>query len=423
MLILANVNSEALLLKVILQLVVIIAAARMGGWLFKKLGQPLVVGEIATGLLLGPSLLGRLNPELSAQIFPEGTSEIFMVLGQLGLVFLMFIVGLEFDFGHLRTIGRSAAAVAVAGIVLPFALGACLAWSIHSRVAPEYSMPGFVLFMSTALSITAIPILGRIMMEFGITRTTLGVLTISAAAVDDAIGWMLLAVVSAAVRGSFSLLPVLQMLGWTTLLIAAVFFVVRPLVGRWSQRVLSNNADTLPLVPFSIVLLLVLTSAVVTNWIGIFSIFGPFVLGASLCDQHALQKAIRVRMEDFVTAFFLPVFFTYTGLRTDIGTLDSVFLWAVCGLVVTVAIVGKVVGCGAAARLGGLSWRDSASVAVMMNTRALMGLIAVNIGRDLGVIPDTIFCMMVIMAIVTTLMTAPILRRLLRVDSPGQTAG
>ena len=422
-LILANINSEALLLKVIVQLIVIIAAARIGGWIFKKLGQPQVVGEIATGLLLGPSCFGRLNPQLSAQIFPEGTGEIFMVLGQLGLIFLMFIVGLEFDFGHLRTIGRTAAGVALAGIALPFGMGACLAWCIHSLVAAEYSLPGFVLFMATALSITAIPILGRIMMEFGITRTTLGVLTISAAAVDDAIGWMLLAAVSAAVRGSFSLLPVLQMLGWTALFIAAVFFVVRPIVCHWSQRILDDNNGVLRLVPFSIVLLLVLTSAVLTNWIGIFSIFGPFVLGASLCDQPALQKAIRLRLEDFVTAFFLPVFFTYTGLRTDIGTLDSMFLWAVCGLVVTVAIVGKVVGCGAAARLSGLSWRDSASVAIMMNTRALMGLIAVNIGRDLGVIPDTIFCIMVIMAIVTTLMTSPILRRLLRVELSGQTAG
>lgn len=413
----ASMENEAMLLQVIAQLIVIIAAARMGGWVFRKLGQPQVVGEIATGLLLGPSCFGRLSPDLSAQVFPDATSEIFMVLGQLGLIFLMFIVGLEFDFGHLRTIGRPAAGVALAGIALPFGMGATLAYGIHSEVASEYSRPGFVLFMATALSITAIPILGRIMMEFEITRTPLGVLTISAAAVDDAVGWILLAAVSAAVEGSFSLLPVLRMLGWTALLIATVFFVVRPIVCRWSQRVLNANDGRLPLAPFSIVLVLVLTSAVFSNSIGIFSIFGPFVLGASLCDQQALQAAIRLRLEEFVTVFFLPVFFTYTGLRTNIGTLDSAFLWVVCGLVVAVATVGKVVGCGVAARVGGLSWRDSASVAMMMNTRALMGLIAVNIGRDLGVIPDTIFCMMVIMAIATTLMTAPVLRRLLRIDS------
>ncbi|TWU56668.1 High-affinity Na(+)/H(+) antiporter NhaS3 [Rubripirellula tenax] len=415
---LGNLNSESLLLQVILQLIIIIAAARVGGWIFRWWGQPQVVGEIAAGLLLGPSCFGRLSPQLSAQTFPSETSEIFMVLGQLGLIFLMFIVGLEFDFGHLRTIGRTAAGVALAGIVLPFGLGAFLAYCIHSEVAAEYSRPGFILFTATALSITAIPILGRIMMEFRITQTPLGVLTISAAAIDDAIGWMLLAAVSAAVHGSFALMPLLQMLGCTAIFIATVFFVVRPIVVRWSQSVLTRHGGALPLVPFSVVLLLVLASAVFTNWIGIFSIFGPFVLGASLCDQHALQTAIRVRLEEFVTVFFLPVFFTYTGLRTNIGTLDSMFLWVVCGLVVIVATVGKVVGCGVAARMGGLTWRDSASVAIMMNTRALMGLIAVNIGRDLGVIPDSVFCMMVVMAIATTLITAPMLRRLLRIDSP-----
>lgn len=418
MIVIANINSEAVVLQVALQLIVIIAAARLGGWVLRKLGQPQVVGEIATGLLLGPSCFGRFSPEVFAQVFPDSTGEIFMVLGQLGLIFLMFIVGLEFDFSHLRKIGRTAGSVALAGIALPFGMGAALAYVIHPEVAAEYNRPGFVLFVATALSITAIPILGRIMMEFGITRTPLGVLTISAAAVDDAVGWILLAAVSAGVHGSFRLFPVLQMLGLTAAFIVFVFFGVRPVVCRWSQRVLTQNEGAMSLTQFSIMLLLVLTTAVITNWIGIFSIFGPFVLGASLCDQHALQTAIRVRLEEFVTVFFLPVFFTYTGLRTNVGSLDSVFLWGVCGLLVTVAIVGKVVGCGAAARLGGFSWRESACVAVMMNTRALMGLIAVNIGRELGVIPDTIFCMMVVMAIVTTLITAPVLRRLIPINSP-----
>lgn len=406
-------NNEALLMQVLLQLILIIAAARAGGWLFQRIGQPQVVGEIATGLLLGPSCFGRLNPEWSSHVFTEQTSGILMILGQIGLIFLMFIVGLEFDFGHLKTIGRTAAGVAIAGIALPFALGAGLAYAIHSHVASQYNLYGFVLFMATALSITAIPILGRIMMEFDITRTPLGVLTISAAAVDDAIGWVLLAAVSAAVQGSFSFVPVLKMLGLTTTFVAATLFVVRPLVIHWAKKELHSNNGELSLLSFSIVLLLVLSSAIITNSIGVFSIFGPFVLGASLCDQKELSSAIRRRLEQFVTAFFLPVFFTYTGLRTNIGSLDTLFLWVVCGLVVTVAILGKMVGCGAAARLGGLSWRESACVAIMMNTRALMGLIAVNIGRDLGVIPDTIFCIMVVMAIVTTVTTAPALRWLL----------
>ena len=406
-------NNEALLMQVLLQLILIIAAARLGGWLFHCIGQPQVVGEIATGLLLGPSCFGRLNPDWSTHVFTQQTSGILMILGQMGLIFLMFIVGLEFDFGHLKTIGRTAAGVAIAGIALPFAMGAGLAYLIHAHVASQYNLQGFVLFMATALSITAIPILGRIMMEFDIARTPLGVLTISAAAVDDAIGWILLAGVSAAVQGSFSLWPVLQMLGLTTAFVAATFLVVRPLVIHWAGKVLQSSNGGLSLLTFSIALLLVLSSAIITNSIGVFSIFGPFVLGASLCDQKELSLAIRNRLEQFVTAFFLPIFFTYTGLRTNIGTLDTPFLWLVCGLVVAVAIAGKTIGCGVAARLGGLAWKECACVAIMMNTRALMGLIAVNIGRDLGVIPDTIFCIMVVMAIVTTVTTAPVLRWLL----------
>lgn len=417
MVVLANAASEEFLLRVVLQLIVIIAAARLGGWLLSRFGQPQVVGEIVSGLLLGPSLLGRLNPEVFRQVFPEDTADVCLVMGQIGLIFLLFIVGLEFDFAHLKTIGKTAAGVAISGIVLPFAMGAGLALMIHSQIAAEYSRPGFVLFMATAMSITSIPVLGRIMMEFGITRTPLGVLTISAAAVDDALGWILLAGISAAVQGSFAFGPVLLMLGATTIFVLLTFFVIRPLLCRWSRRVLEQNAGQLPPGAFTILLLAVLATAAATSLIGVFSIFGPFVLGASLCDQTELQKAFRHRVEQFITAFFLPIFFTYTGLRTNINTLDSPFLWAMCGLLILVAVAGKMIGCGLAARLGGMNWCDSAGVAVMMNTRGLMGLIAVNIGRDLGVIPDTVFCMMVLMAIVTTIMTAPILRRLLLKNS------
>lgn len=409
-------SNESLMLTVIVQLMVIIAAARTGGWLFGKLGQPQVVGEIVTGLLLGPSCFGRVDAELFHQVFPTETGPVFLVLGQLGLVFLMFIVGLEFEFGHLRKLGRTAAGVAIAGIVAPFSLGALLAWTIHESVAPDYSQAGFILFTATALSITAIPILGRIMMEFGLTRTPLGVLTISAAAVDDALGWILLATVSASVRGNFDLWPVARMIALTLLFVVVTFVIVRPILSSWFRKVLLANDGVLPLIPFSMVLLLVFASAVVTNWIGVFSIFGPFVLGASLWDQREFQAAVRSRLEEFTTAFFLPVFFTYTGLRTNIGTLNSSYLWLVCGGVILAAMTGKMLGCGLAARLGGMSWRDSASVAVMMNTRALMGLIAINIGRDMGVIPDTVFCMMVIMAIATTVITAPLLRRLIEPD-------
>lgn len=409
-------SSETFLLKVLVQLVVIIAAARAGGWLLGRMGQPQVVGEIATGLLLGPSCLGRLAPELSSKLFAAETEAVFGVLGQIGLIFLMFVVGLEFEFGQLRRTGRTAIGVAVAGIALPFVLGAALAWSIHSRVANDVSQAGFILFLATALSITAIPILGRIMMEFGLTRTRLGVLTISAAAVDDAVGWILLAAVSAGIQGQFSVGPILRMLVLTIVFVAVVFLVVRPLVRRWMVKAFTgdlNEPAPFRLVPFSTVLVLVLLSAITTNLIGVFSIFGPFVLGAALWDATELQRAARHRIEEFVTAFFLPVFFTYTGLRTNIGLLASTELWVMAAAVTVVAVVGKCLGCGLASRWGGLSWRESAAVAVMMNTRALMGLIAINVGRELGVITETVFCMLVIMAIATTIITAPLLRMLI----------
>jgi Kef-type K+ transport system membrane component KefB len=320
-------SSEAFLLQVLMQLVVIIGAARAGGWLFARFGQPQVVGEIATGLLLGPSCLGRLAPEMSAAVFATETAPVFSVLGQLGLIYLMFVVGLEFDFGHLRKVGRTAMSVASAGIILPFGLGAVLAWMIHSHVASGVSRPGFVLFLATALSITAIPILGRIMMEFGLTRTRLGVLTISAAAIDDAVGWILLAAVSSGVQGSFSAGPVLRMLALIVAFVAVVFGVIRPLVRRWMMTAFPSDAGEFRLAPFSVVLVLVLLSAIATNLIGVFSIFGPFVLGAALWDAEPLQRGVRHRIEEFVTAFFLPVFFTYTGLRTNIGLLTSIDLW------------------------------------------------------------------------------------------------
>ena len=410
--VLASDGGESIVLMVVVRLIVIIAAARAGGWLLGKLGQPQVVGEILTGLLLGPSALGRVSPQLFEQLSSGPAESVLLVLGQLGLIFLMFVVGLEFEFSHLKHVGRAAAGVATAGIALPFALGAAFAWFMHAAVAADISRPAFVLFVATAMSITAIPILGRIMIEFGLTKTSLGVLTISAAAIDDAVGWILLAAVSGAVRGNFELWPVAKMLGLTVLFVLVIFLVVRPLVGRWSESTLARSDNVVGLVPFSIVLLLILASAVATSLIGVFSIFGPFALGAALSDQQRIVQAVRGRLDEFVTAFFLPIFFTFTGLRTDMGSLGSVELWTMCALLIATAVVGKMAGCGIAARLGGFNWRESASVAVMMNTRALMGLIAVNIGRDLGVIPDSVFCMMVLMAIATTIMTAPLLRLL-----------
>lgn len=413
---------EDFLLQVLIQLVVIIAAARVGGWLLAKVGQPQVVGEIVAGLVLGPSLLGRFAPEFVGFVFPPDTTVVFRVLSELGLVLLMFLLGLEFDFSHLRQVGRTAAGVAAAGIALPFALGMALAWWMHSYLVIEASRTGFVLIVAVALSITAIPILGRIMIELNIHRTSIGTLTITAAAIDDAFGWILLAAVSALIRGGFEFLPILRMTGLAATFVLGCWFIGRPLLGRMTDRLLAGAGGELTLPGLSVVLLLVLLAAAATNMIGIFSIFGPFVLGAVLSDRDRFREAVLKRLRDLVYAMFLPIFFTYTGLRTNVGLLDSWQHWLLCGLVLAVAMLGKLGGCGLAARAGGLSWRESGCIAVMMNTRALMGLIAINVGRELKVIPDSVFCMLVIMAIATTLLTTPLLRLLLGVTYPNKAA-
>ncbi len=410
----ATLEAESFLLAVLVQLAVIIVAARAGGWLLGRLGQPQVVGEITAGLLLGPSLLGRSAPEVSRMIFPPEVAPVFYVLGQLGLVFLMFLIGLEFEFSHLTELGRAALMVSLAGIIAPFALGIGVAWIVHPVVAPEIPPLGFFLFLAVALSITAIPILGRIMIEFNIQRTRLAALTISAAAVDDALGWVLLATVTALVAGGFEPLAITRMLALTLGMTLLLIWVVRPLAVRWLCRALKAGGGELGAGALALVLAAVLAAGALSNWIGIFSIFGPFILGATLWDQHEFRAAFSRRFQDFVYSFFLPIFFTYTGLRTDVGVLDSARLWLICALVLLAAVAGKMGGCGLAARASGLGWREAGCVAVMMNTRALMGLIAINVGYELGVIPESVFSMLVIMALITTFMTSPLLRRWLR---------
>ncbi len=408
-----NEHFQDYFLHVLLQLAVIMTAARVGAWLLGKLGQPQVVGEIVAGLFLGPSLLGRIMPRAGDFLFPDDTTVVFHVLSELGLVLLMFLIGLEFDFSHLRHVGKTASSVAAAGIVLPFVLGFSLAMWMHPAVAADANRTAFALIVAVALSITAIPILGRIMVELNIHRTRLGTLTITAAAIDDALGWILLAAASAMIHGGFELWAMAKMAVLTIGFVAFCLFVARPLLTRSTDYLLSRGNGNLSVVELSVVLVTVFFAAAATNAIGIFAIFGPFVLGAVLSDQHEFREAVGRQLREIVYALFLPIFFTYTGLRTNVGLLESASDWMLCLLVVAVATVGKMFGCGIAARLGGLSWRECGCVAVMMNTRALMGLIAINVGRELGVVPDRVFSMLVIMALATTLLTTPLLRRLL----------
>ncbi|MFM8953730.1 MAG: cation:proton antiporter [Planctomycetaceae bacterium] len=413
---------EGALRPLLVQLVVIILAARAGAIVARWLRQPSVVGEIVAGLLLGPSAFGTLAPGLSAAIFSGGATggqleAALTGFSQIGLILLLFLVGIEFDFSHIRRQGRLAAAVSLAGIVAPFTLGLGLA----ALMAPRLESLGaeavidtraFALFLGTAMSITAIPILGRILIEMGMQHTPLGATVIASAACDDAVGWTLLAAVSAIAVGQFELTNVASMVVATLGMAAAMLVIVRPLLLPRLER--SVGADgRLPLGMLSVTLALLLVAAYATSLIGIFAIFGAFLLGAALSGSPRVREAFASQLSDFVTAFFLPIFFTYTGLRTNLGSLGSLEAWGWCAAVLAVAVVGKWGGCGLAARLGGLPAGEAACVGVLMNTRALMELIVINVGMDLGVIPPAVYCMLVLMAIVTTLMATPLATRLL----------
>lgn len=407
-----NAHIENTLLIVLVQLAVIIAAARLSGLLFRKMGQPQVCGEIAAGLILGPSCFGRFFPEVSARVFDVSVNPVFSVMSQIGLVLLMFLIGLEFEFGHLKENRRTALSVSLTGILLPFALGMGVGHYLHGRLGLPGSWINFGLFMATAMSITAIPILGRIMIELKMNRTVIGSITITSAAIDDAAGWILLAVVTAIAQSNFDPWTFGRMIGAVLAFGAFMTLGVRPVAIRVLQGALRRGAGGLSLTALAGLLIGIFLAAIATNLIGIFSIFGAFLFGAILYDQEGLVEAVRAKLNDFVTVFFLPIFFTYTGLRTDIGTMTGWELWAMCGLVLAAAVVGKLGGCTLAARWNGFSWREAGLIGVMMNTRALMELIVINLGYDLGIIPKSVFFMLVFMAIFTTYMTAPVMRRL-----------
>ena len=414
---LASVNPkiEEVMLTVLVQLIIIIIAARIFAAIFRWFRQPQVVGEIAAGLILGPSCFGYFFPELSHQIFNPEVSEVFGVFSQLGLILLLFLIGLEFDFNHLRWNGAAAFTISLSGIILPFALGAGLAPFIHPYLEPlkETGEPvafwGFLLFMGTSMSITAIPILGRMMMELGITRTKLGAITISAAAVDDACGWIILATISSIVAAKYNPLLTLRMIGLTIGFLLLMIFVVRPLAKRAVKYALTAGRGELSMNHLAVLFICLFACAIATNLIGIFGIFGAFLFGTILSDEHEFREAVGKQFRNFVTVFFLPIFFTYTGLRTNIGTLDTPIHWLLLSGVLFAAIFGKLGGCGIAAKLCGFSNKESFIIGTMMNTRALMELIVINVGRNLGVIPDSVFCMLVLMALLTTVMTTPMI--------------
>jgi Kef-type K+ transport system membrane component KefB len=397
---------------VLLQWMIIIAAAWVFGRLGKRAGQPLAVGEILAGILLGPSALGAVWPAEWPVLFPQETQQSLQLLGKLGLILLLFQVGMEFDYGHLRTRSRTVTAISVMGIVAPFLCGLAVGPWLHRNFAPTLPSFGFQLFFCIALSISALPIMGRILLEMKLERTAIGAMGISAAAIDDVTGWVLLALATALVSSGFD--------GWRLLAqvagVIAFFAILQKVVGPWLRRAWTRSRERNPgqamSMSFLTLLLVVLFGCcLISNRLGVFAIFGAFLLGVSLHQELALVKAWRERFSDFVIVALVPIFFTNTGLNTEIGSLHTPLAWAGCGVVLVAAVVGKLGGCFLGARLTGQPAREAACVAALMNTRALMALVAINIGLDLKLLNRELFTMLVIMALVTTAMTEPLLRR------------
>lgn len=396
---------------ILLQLIVIIAAARLAGNLARRVGQPRAVGEMVAGLLLGPSLFGHLFPEVSSFLFESASSLPISIISQIGLVFLMFQIGMDFDFSHLndRKNRKAVSWISVLCISLPFGLGVAIGQVSAPYLAPAIPVLPYSLFVGTALAITAVPILGRIMAEYDLTQTKIGAIAISAAAVNDVVGWILLAVISALAAAQFSMSGTLTQLGLLVLYVVVSWWVVRPLLVRLIRRFRPQGGE-LPGNLLAIMLVAIFISSMCTYKLGIFAIFGGFMMGVLVHDQRDFVLAWKRTVGSFVLVFFLPIFFTFTGLRTNIAGLNTGELWNWCALLMLAAIVGKVGGAYIGARLAGLPQHQASTIGVLMNTRALMELIVLNVGYDAGYLPHSVFTMLVIMAIGTTIMTGPLLR-------------
>ena len=397
----------------LITLSVVVTVGRGLGRLFRIAGQPAVIGEVIGGILLGPSLLGQISPETYLYLLPPDVVPFLAIIAQLGIILYMFLVGLELNPDMLRGQFHATVATSHASIVLPFVLGTTLALYLYPRLSTsDVPFTNFALFLGVAMSITAFPVLARILSERRLTRTRLGTIALTCAAVDDVTAWCLLAFVVGVVhaRAEGALLAAVLTLGFIGFMLA----VVRPLAAA-----VTNNPDRSPTQGvIAVTLVCVLMAALTTEAIGIHAIFGAFLFGAVIPHESLLARTLKRSLENVVTILLLPAFFALTGMRTQIGLLSSGYDWALCGLIIAVAVTGKFGGTLVAARATGLDWRSAASLGVLMNTRGLMELIVLNVGLDLGVISPTLFTMMVLMALVTTIATNPALNLLVLKPSP-----
>lgn len=388
-----------------LQIISIIFFGKLFGYFFKKIGQPTVIAEIIAGIVLGPSIVGMLFPDVSSFLFPKDSLKTLQFLSQIGLMMFMFIIGMELNIKVLKNKAQEAVIISHASIVFPYFLGVTIAYFLYEHFAPaNISFLAFALFMGIAMSITAFPVLARIIQERGMTKTSLGSMAITCAAADDITAWCILAVVVAIVKAG-SIVNALFTIGLAIGYVVIMLYAVRPLLKKLGSVYASK--ENLNKTAIAFMFMVLLFSSYLTEVIGIHALFGAFMAGVIIPENLNLKKKLAEKIEDVSIVLLLPLFFVLTGLRTQIGLLNDGYLWGICGLIILVAVAGKFVGSAATARFVGLSWKDSLSIGALMNTRGLMELIVLNIGYDLGILTPEIFAMMVLMALATTFMTGP----------------
>lgn len=389
----------------IIQIITIILFARGIGYITGRIGQPQVVGEIIAGIMLGPSLLGFIFPELSSFLFPTESIQNLQFLSQIGLIFFMFIIGMELDIKVLKNQASAAVVVSHASILFPYFLGMVLAYFIYTDYAPHnVSFAAFALFIGIAMSITAFPVLARIIQERGLSKTPLGTMAITCAAADDVSAWCILAAVVAFVKAG-NAAGALYTLGLAVAFVLFMLKVVKPLMKKIASVYASREIFSKKVV--GLIFIVLLASSYIAEIIGIHALFGAFLAGVIMPQNLAFKKIITEKIEDISLVLLLPLFFVSTGLRTELGLLNDAQSWITFFLVLMVAIIGKFGGASLASRLVGQSWKDSLSLGVLMNTRGLMEIVVVNIGYDLGILSPEVFTMLVLMALVTTFLTGP----------------
>jgi Kef-type K+ transport system membrane component KefB len=389
----------------LLQIIVIIIMANLFGRLFRRLGQPPVMGEMVAGIVLGPSVLGFFFPEAMSFIFPQSSLETLRLLSQIGVVLFMFVVGMELNVRHLK--GSAAVMISHASMIVPFLLGLGLSLFLYRELAPpETSLSAFALFIGVAMSITAFPVLARILDDRGLTQTSLGSIALTCAAIGDVTAWCILALVIAIVNAT-GVVVSLATVFFTLLFAIAMLFFVRAWLDRMVKGTPSSTLHSRRLIAG--MLAFVLACALITETIGIHALFGAFIAGVVMPSSIDFRGFLKDKLEGFSSAALLPLFFAFTGLRTQVGLLNDWQSWALCGVIILVAIAGKLGGSMLMSRWTGMNWSQSFAIGVLMNTRGLVELVVLNIGYDLGILSGRIFAMMVLMALVTTFMTGPLL--------------